>query len=72
VFTYSVPVQYESWEDFKDKYSGASYNTASYTSEQVGDEAVKARFLSLGQTTKFLFESPMKVTFLSGLKAVSA
>ncbi|MFT6301562.1 MAG: SAM-dependent methyltransferase [Granulosicoccus sp.] len=72
VFTYCVPVQYESWEDFKAKYIGSSYNTASYTPEQVSDEAVKVRFLSLGESTGFLFESPMKVTFLRGLKTLSA
>ncbi|MFT4728027.1 MAG: ubiquinone/menaquinone biosynthesis C-methylase UbiE [Granulosicoccus sp.] len=70
VFTYCVPVQYESWEDFKEKYIGASYNTASYTPEQVSDDSVKAQFLSLGEATGFMFESPMKVTFLRGLKAL--
>lgn len=69
VFTYCVPVQYESWDDFKARYMSASYNTANYTPEQVGAEAVKARFLSLGEASEFLFESPMKVTFLRGLKA---
>lgn len=68
VFTYRVPVQYTSWDDFKAKYIGASYNTTSYTPEQVSDEAVKACFLSLGESTGFLFESPMKVTLLNRLK----
>jgi len=72
VLTYSVPVQYESWEDFAAKYTGASYNTQSYTPEQVRDESVKSQFLSLGAETDFLFESPMKVTFLQRLKSLSA
>lgn len=69
VLTYRVPVQYESWDDFQEKYIGASYNTSSYTPEQVRDEAVKARFELLGEAAGYLFESPMKVTFLRGLKA---
>jgi len=72
VLTYCVPVQYESWEDFKAKYIGASYNTQSYTPEQVSTEAVKEQFLSLGQASGFLFEQPMKVTHLSRLKTLSA
>ena len=72
VVSYNVPVQYESWEDFKNKYVGASYNTASYTPEQVSSEDVKARFLSLGEASGFLFESPMRVTFLRGLKTTVA
>lgn len=72
VFTYKVPVQYASWEDFEAQIIGASYNTSSYTAEQVSDLAVKARFLSLGEGTDFLFESPMRVTFLSGLKGLPA
>ena len=72
VFTYCVSVQYEGWEDYEAKYIGNSYNSQSYTPEQVSDEAVKARFLSFEKTDGFLFESPMKVTFLRGLKAASA
>ncbi len=63
---YRIPLQYASWDEYEAKYVGSSYNTASYTSEQVQDAAVKARFLALGEPTGFRFESPMKVTYLRG------
>jgi SAM-dependent methyltransferase len=72
VLTYRVPIQYDSWEDFKAKYIGASYNTERYTPEQVSAKAVQDHFESLGEATGFLFECPMKVTFLRGLQAISA
>ena len=68
VITYKVPVKYNSWDEFKAKYTGASYNTESYTAEQVSDNAVKEKFLSVGRATDYAFESPMKVTYLKGLR----
>ena len=72
VLHYEVPCKYESWEDFQAHYIGASYNTTSYTAEQVSAESVKEKFLSLGQATDFAFQSPMKVTYLRGLKSLNA
>ena len=72
VVTYKLLVEYASWEDFRDKFTGLSYNTASYTYEQVNNDAVKARFLSMAEAAEFKFEKPMKVTCLRGLKAAVA
>ena len=60
---YRISIQYNSWEEYANRYASKSYNTH-YSEAQVRDDAVKHRFLELGEPTNFMFESPMRVTHL--------
>lgn len=65
IIQYRVPVTFSSWDDFVKKYSAKTFNT-SYSEDDVKSDAVHRRFLALGQSTNFTFDSVIKVTFLSG------
>lgn len=67
IINYRIPVQYGSWEEYASRYAAKSYNTR-YTEEQVRDDAVKQRFIALGESSGYSFESPMKVTYLQNRK----
>ena len=67
VIDYRVAEQFASWDEYATRYSNKSYNT-NYTEAQVRDEAVKQRFLKLGEPIDFKFESPMRVSFFRKLK----
>ena len=69
VIDYCVPEHFTSWNEYATRYASKSYNTH-YTEAQVRDEAVKQRFLALGEPLDFKFESPMRVTYLRKLKPV--
>lgn len=71
VITYRIPIKYSSWDEYADRYANKSYNT-NYTEEQVRAEAVRKRFIELGEPTGYAFESPMKVTWLRQLRKKSA
>ncbi len=66
--TYEIPISYDSWEDFESQYVSSSYNTQSYTAEDVQNDAVKSRFLKLAEAKDYQFKSPVKVTYLRGYK----
>ncbi len=65
VFEYKLAKQYRSWEQFADGYAAKSFNTG-YTEAQVRSDAVREKFISLGEPTQFAFESPMRATWLQG------
>ncbi len=66
VVNYRVPVQYKSWEEYASRYAGKSFN-ADYSEADVRAAHVKAKFLAVGESTQFAFESPMQVTYLQGI-----
>lgn len=70
VIEYRIPVQFASWDDYANRYASKTYNT-NYTEAQVRDDAVRDRFIELGEANSFRFESPMRVTYLQGVKAAS-
>lgn len=65
VFEYSRAVQYKSWEQFADRYVAKSFNTG-YTEAQVRSDAVREKFITVGEPKQFAFESPMRATWLQG------
>lgn len=67
IITYRIPVQYRSWEEYASRYASKSYNT-NYTEAQVRADAVRDRFIELGEPRGYAFESPMKITYLQKLK----
>ncbi|MFK7858162.1 MAG: class I SAM-dependent methyltransferase [Granulosicoccus sp.] len=67
VITYRIPVQFRSWDEYAARYASKSYNT-NYTEAQVRDDAVRDRFIKLGEAKKYAFESPMKITYLRNVK----
>jgi len=67
VITYRIPIQYGSWGEYADRYANKSYNT-NYTEAQVRAEAVRNRFIELGEPTGYSFESPMKISWLRTLR----
>lgn len=68
VIEYKKAVEYSSWEDYEAKYIGSSYNSGSYTAEDVKHPAVKKRFIEVGEPLGFKFKCPMKVTLMRGLR----
>lgn len=68
VVSYAIPVQYNSWEQYADRYAGKSYNQ-NYTEAQVRAEPVRERFMALGEPLNFRFTSPMKVTYMRNRKS---
>ena len=71
VITYRIPIQFGSWDEYADRYANKSYNT-NYTEAQVRADAVRKRFIELGEPTGYVFESPMKATWLRQLRNKSA
>ncbi|MFK8076414.1 MAG: class I SAM-dependent methyltransferase [Granulosicoccus sp.] len=67
VIEYKRIAEYSSWEDYEAKYVGSSYNSGSYTAEDVKHPTVKKRFIELGEPLGYKFECPMKVTLMRGL-----
>lgn len=67
VINYRIAVQYNSWDEYADRYANKSYNT-NYTEAQVRADTVRKRFIELGEPTAYAFESPMKVTWLQRLR----
>jgi len=65
VFEYSRALQYNSWEQFADRYVAKSFNTG-YTEAQVRSDSVRKKFIAMGEPTQFAFESPMRVTWSQG------
>ncbi|MFK7992971.1 MAG: class I SAM-dependent methyltransferase [Granulosicoccus sp.] len=63
VITYRIPIKYGSWEEYAARYVSKSFNT-DYTEAEVRADAVRDRFIELGEKTAYAFESPMKVTYL--------
>jgi len=70
VIEYSTPTSYDSWEDFAKRYVGKTFNN-DYTEAQVRDDRVRDKFLEVGEHKQFKFESPMRVTWLRGPKAIA-
>lgn len=66
VVEYKKAVEYDSWDDYESKYIGSSYNSGSYTAEDVKHPDVKKRFMEVGTPVDFKFKCPMKVTLLQG------
>ena len=65
IIQYTTPIQYGSWDEFVESYAEKSYNT-NYTANDVRANSVREQFLVLGSHTDFYFESPKKVTLLTG------
>jgi ubiquinone/menaquinone biosynthesis C-methylase UbiE len=65
VIHYRVPVTFRSWNDFVANYIAKTFNT-SYSEDDVKSDPVHERFVALGQSTGFTFDSILKVTFLTG------
>lgn len=63
---YCVPVRFDSWDDFANKYTAHSYNTQ-YSAQDVRTDEVRKTFLQAGHSTGFNFQTPVKVTYLKNL-----
>ncbi len=63
VVEYRIPVSYDSWEHFANRYVGKTFNN-NYTEADVRSEHVRKKFLEVGEARQFKFESPMRVTWL--------
>jgi ubiquinone/menaquinone biosynthesis C-methylase UbiE len=67
VIDYSKAVVYDSWERFAKNYISKSFNTQ-YSEADILNDKVKQSFLEQAEKCNFNFESPMRVTHLSGYR----